>query len=544
VSQREGSSAYTDGECLYLPPDAEADTVVVQAALVAAGSLDRSVMLRVVGKPRSRSRYLTLEAARAVYRLRRIIPASTAAAVAALLPGAPTTSAEESLSRAGSSRIPVAPRWLGEIRPSKLLVTGHALADVTDEMCQRAEQQHDMLEDLDDESSDDSERSAILGLLSAPISNPLAKKLASILGMGSSPSSEDSETGDDVSLTGNKSGRQRTAGKQAGVLRRLQLTMGTDVPDGQRYPEWSSGLGKYLSDWCTVTERVPPMNAAAPPPAARADKALERNLARFALRPETHGRQPDGDSLDLSALVDFVADRAAGQVADPRVYTARRPTARDLGVLILLDTSGSTGESTSGKQVFEGQRQLAAQLTSALEAVGDRVATYGFYSRGRNDVRFLYVKSFADRYGGEPKARLAALEPSGFTRLGAAVRHATHLLSTQAGTTNRLLLLIGDGLPYDNDYEGGHANEDARRALSEAVAKGIGCACIAIRSTTKPDVIEHVWGHVAHRELDGPEEMPQHVQRVFRQALRDAGASRKQQARTPRPAHALALAEG
>src|SRR5581483_8817902 len=120
---------------------------------------------------------------------------------------------------------------------------------------------------------------------------------------------------------------------------------------------------------------------------------------------------------------------------------------RDLGVLVLLDASGSTGAGSGVTRVFEQQRRLADALTGALDRLGDRVATYAFYSRGRDQVRFLRVKEFDHRYDRSARLRLAALEPGGYTRLGAAVRHATHLLGTRAGTASTLLVIIGDGLP-------------------------------------------------------------------------------------------------
>src|SRR5262249_44215791 len=155
------------------------------------------------------------------------------------------------------------------------------------------------------------------------------------------------------------------------------------------------------------------------------DHRLRRELGRLGLRHERHRRQVDGDVIDVTALVEAVVDRASGHPADLRVYETKRRTAHDLGVLVLLAATGSTGESAEGRKVFDDQRLLAARLTAALEQLGDRVAAYGFYSRGREAVRFLRVKGFDDRYDHAARRRLAALTPGGYTRLGAAIRHAT-----------------------------------------------------------------------------------------------------------------------
>jgi nitric oxide reductase NorD protein len=194
---------------------------------------------------------------------------------------------------------------------------------------------------------------------------------------------------------------------------------------------------------------------------------------------------------------------------------------------VLLDATGSTGESAEGARVFDEQRLLAARLTAALEDLGDRVATYGFYSRGREAVRFLRVKDFDDRYDHASQRRLSALTPGGYTRLGAAIRHGTQVLTSRAGTSMMLLVVVGDGLPYEDGYEHRYAQEDSRRALHEAVASGVGCACLSVRSSTEQEILERVWGDVPHRRLEDASELQRHVRPLFRDAMRAAAASRR-----------------
>jgi nitric oxide reductase activation protein len=98
--------------------------------------------------------------------------------------------------------------------------------------------------------------------------------------------------------------------------------------------------------------------------------------------------------------------------------------------------------------VFEEERRLAADLTASLERLGDRVGTYGFYSRGKDAVRFLRIKEFDARFDCAAKCRLGSVQPSGFTRLGAAMRHGAYVLESRALAKNMILLAIGDGLPY------------------------------------------------------------------------------------------------
>lgn len=540
VAPTESDLAYSDGTHIFLPEGAGATTVMVQAALVAGGSLNQPGLRVLLGRRGTADRYVALETSRSVHQLRHLLPPALVAAVSGLHGGPISTSSGQSLERARSGRGRGAPAWCGTIRPLALLRRGEAGGpEVSDSDLRAALTSTETLEEMDPE--DDGDRSRILEMLAVPLSNPLATKMARLLGMRTTPS-ESGAGGQEFSVQGSRTGTGRGRGRRvppdarpANVGPRARRTAGWS------YDEWAHDLGRYRPDWCTVTELLPDTNGVAPPAEASSDLALRSQLARLGLTDARHRHQRDGDTLDITGLVDHAARRAAGSGDQPRVYEVRRRTHRDLGVLVLLDASGSTSTLDGPREVFEAQRDLADRLTATLDILGDRVATYAFYSRGRSDVRFLRIKSFDERYGRAGRIRLAALTPGGYTRLGAGIRHATHVLAGQAGTASTLLVVIGDGLPYDEGYEQIYAQRDARRALSEAVERGIGCACISLRAANRPDVIDAVWGHVAHRVLDRPQHLAGCVRPLFRQALTTAHAHRRVD---PVPAGLLAQAVG
>jgi hypothetical protein len=525
--------AYSDGTYLFLPDGATSDTVMVQAAMISGGSLEPPGLRALLGRRGTTDRYVALETSRAVHALRDVLPPAVVDQAADLCGGQRTASPAESLERARSARVRGAPPWCGTIRPLSLIRRGTTGgADVTDSDLRAALTNTETLEEMDPE--DDGDRSRILEMLAVPLSNPLATKMARLLGMRTTPS-ESNGGGQEFSVQGSRTGTGHGRGRRV-ADRGPARGVGRPRPAaGWTYDEWVHTTGSYRRGWCAVTELLPDTSVAAGPYAAAPDLALRAQLARLGLSDARHRRQPDGDTLDLTALVDHAAGRAAGSCAEPRVYEARRRTHRDLGVLVLLDASGSTGTLDGDREVFDAQRELAARLTLTLEALGDRVATYAFYSRGRRDVRFLRIKAFDERYGRAGGIRLAALAPGGYTRLGAAVRHATHVLTAQAGTASTLLVVIGDGLPYDDGYEQIYAQQDARRALTEAVERGVGCACISLRAANRPEVIEAVWGHVAHRVLDRPQDLASGVRPLFQQALASAHAHRRSDPRTEGP---------
>ena len=178
---------------------------------------------------------------------------------------------------------------------------------------------------------------------------------------------------------------------------------------GSTYPEWDSGRRSYKADWCTVLEADPPESVSAPLAVPDVDR-LRRALARLGLEVERYHRQPQGDDLDVDALVEARVDVRAGCTAHDAVYVDALRRRRDLSALVLLDVSGSAGEpGVNGPPVHQVQRLVAAALTQVLYGLGDRVALYGFRSNGRSAVHVLRVKRFDLVFGDAAMRRLGAL---------------------------------------------------------------------------------------------------------------------------------------
>ena len=93
---------------------------------------------------------------------------------------------------------------------------------------------------------------------------------------------------------------------------------------------------------------------------------------------------------------------------------------------------------------------------------------------------------------------LDRIRPEGFTRLGAAIRHATELLAGSAGTRHLLLVVLSDAFPFDRGYEGAYAAADSRRALDEARRRGVGCLCLSIGAAAGDDELRAVFGSTTY----------------------------------------------
>ena len=228
-------------------------------------------------------------------------------------------------------------------------------------------------------------------------------------------------------------------------------------------------------------------------------------------------RRADGDELDIEALIDFFVDQRSGYSPPEHVYTERRKLARNLGVLVLLDASGSATDTDSdGLAVHDHQRRAAATLAVTLEELGDRVAVYAFRSQGRHLVELPAIKTFGQRFTAVGRARLNGLQPSGYTRLGAGIRGAGQILKTEAATPNRLLILLSDGCPYDDGYEGRYAEADAAKALEELRADGVACLCLSIGAGTSTDALDRVFGSASRASAPTLTDLSPRMDELFR----------------------------
>jgi nitric oxide reductase NorD protein len=293
------------------------------------------------------------------------------------------------------------------------------------------------------------------------------------------------------------------------------------------YPEWDVFADRYRPDWCRVI--TAPL-AAAPDTSAASlipDDELRRRLSRVGRGPRVLRARADGDELDTDALIRAITDVTSGHSSTQNIYTERRYIARDLGVLVLLDTSGSvTDTDPNGLAVHEHQRQVAATLTATLEELGDRVALYAFRSHGRHDVHLLSVKTFEQRFHADARTRLNRLQPSGYTRLGAAIRGAADVLKTRSGTPSRLLLVLSDGFPYDHGYEGRYAEADAHKALEELRADGVACLCLSLASDPDPTARNRVFGAASHATAATLADLTPRIDELFLCALRELATAK------------------
>ena len=294
------------------------------------------------------------------------------------------------------------------------------------------------------------------------------------------------------------------------------------------YPEWDVRTGQYLPDHARVLTseiaaqvEVPPFRE--DPKAMMRIRAVKRQFE--ALRPArliTTGHV-DGDDLDTDRAVRAMTDfRATGQAED-RIWTQARPQRRDLSVSILLDVSRSTesavpGHGHQGRSVIDIEREALAALAWGLDACGDDFAIHAFSSLKRDRVYVQCAKDFGETMGATVEQRIASLKPGFYTRLGAAIRHASAGLSRQA-RKRRLLLVITDGKPNDLDhYEGRHGIEDSHMAVREARRAGHAVFGITVDRDGK-SWFPRMFGQGGFALISNPEKLTQALPDIYRQLV-------------------------
>jgi nitric oxide reductase NorD protein len=162
--------------------------------------------------------------------------------------------------------------------------------------------------------------------------------------------------------------------------------------------------------------------------------------------------------------------------------------------MVLVDRSLSTDGWIGGERVLDLSREAVTVIAEALEGLVPELAVAGFSSHTRKHCRFTVIKAMNEPWA-HARLRLGGVEPEGYTRIGPALRHATHVLE-QTRAERRLLLLVTDGKPNDYDrYEGRYGVHDVRHAVLEAASHGVHVHALAIDPSAEHGLAEMFRDH-------------------------------------------------
>ncbi len=282
------------------------------------------------------------------------------------------------------------------------------------------------------------------------------------------------------------------------------------------YDEWDCTRQAHRKNWCALREKEvkPDFDSNFVSDTMHKYKGLSKTLRRTfeAMRDENKvmKKQPDGENLDIDALVNSMADVRSGMELSSRIYTKAHKAERNIAVIFMIDMSGSTKG-----WINTAQREALILLCEALQSLGDRYAIYGFSGMTRKRCELYRIKTFEDHYDDEVRARIAAIEPQDYTRMGVTIRHLTKVFRDVQART-KLLITLSDGKPDDYDsYHGEYGIEDTRMSLFEARLEGIHPFCITIDEEAR-DYLPHLYGYANYIVIDDIKKLPYKISDIYR----------------------------
>lgn len=280
-----------------------------------------------------------------------------------------------------------------------------------------------------------------------------------------------------------------------------------------RYPEWDYRTQCYVEN--AVTVHIGPLDEG---PQQWVDRTLHeyrsmvmlvrRRFEMLSAQRLRLRKQLEGNEVDLDAYIDAYADFHAGLSMPQALYQTSRQARRDMAILVLVDISGSTdGWIGAQKRVIDVEREAVLLVSIALQGMREPYSVLAFSGEGPRRVQLRLVKAFDEEYGPNVARRIATLEPQHYTRVGAAIRHASSMLMGQPAR-HRLLLVLSDGKPNDIDaYEGRYGVEDTRMAVTEARLQGINSFCLTV-DRQAANYLPAVFGTGQYALLPRPELLP------------------------------------
>ncbi len=282
------------------------------------------------------------------------------------------------------------------------------------------------------------------------------------------------------------------------------------------YPEWDYRRQRYYKNGCVLREvDVPLQSEQFVTDTLQRYRGLLKTLRRTfeALRGGNLRlkKQPFGEDVDIDALIAAYADAHSGLEMSQHVFTKTHKIARDIGVMFMVDMSGSTKG-----WINQAERESLVLLCEVLETLGDRYAIYGFSGMTRKRCEIYPIKRFDEAYNITVRQRVSGIAPQEYTRMGVAIRHLTRIFKG-IDAKIKILITLSDGKPNDegDNYRGTYGIEDTRQALLEAKREGIHPFCITIDTEAKL-YLPRMYGAVNYTVINKVQQLPLKVSDIYR----------------------------
>lgn len=280
--------------------------------------------------------------------------------------------------------------------------------------------------------------------------------------------------------------------------------------DIRHYPEWDFKNRVYRENWCRLEIERSQSQAAdfqLGEGYLREKREILKLFENVRHQPLWKKRQSDGSEIDIDALVNWHANIRSGHSSEDRFYLRSSKHKKDWQCLLLIDSSLSTDSWVANERVLDVIKNSVCLIADALPAEADCISVAAFHSNTRHQCVYQELKGFRDSWSHLKKA-LTVLEPSGYTRIGPALRHGLELHKSSSAR-HKFIILLSDGKASDYDhYEGQYGMEDIKQALREARRQDVHIKCLAIEENAK-FYLPQMFGSANIHILSNPHKLPQ-----------------------------------
>lgn len=312
--------------------------------------------------------------------------------------------------------------------------------------------------------------------------------------------------------------------KQANLSARVKLDLNLQADMTEVYPlgkghlidEWDYRKDKYLANYVRIkpqiTINVEPMKL--PKRLNKIVRKVQSELDLLKLDRIKNDNLPYGDEININTWIEYSSNQNKS-LHHQKFYTTFEKKTRDMATLILADVSLSTeGGITQDVRIIDVIKDGLMVFSEALEKLEDKFAIYSFSSLQNKKVYFNIIKNFKDKYSDTIRGRIDSIKPQYYTRLGAAIRESAKILDKQQ-STNKLLFIISDGKPNDEDrYDGRYGIEDTKKAIEEVKKKGITPFCLTVDLDAK-EYLSYLFGRNGYAVVRNGQKLPKVLPEVY-----------------------------
>lgn len=276
------------------------------------------------------------------------------------------------------------------------------------------------------------------------------------------------------------------------------------------YDEWDQAKGKYKEDFCKIYPReLNELNLGFYQQTIKSNATvlvgLRKLLSSLNNKYQQQRRQNQGNEFDIDSVTDLFVDVKSGHTPSENIYISNRKKEKEISILLLLDISLSSDGYVNGERIIDVEKRVAILFGEILNEFNIDFSIQAFYSKTRNYSSYINLKSFDEKWD-KSKAKIGAIEPSGFTRIGVALRHSGELLKNRE-SKNKWLILLSDGKPNDYDrYEGKYGVKDVKQAIHELKQNQVNSFAIAIEGTAKY-YLPQMFGQNHYQIVSSPNEV-------------------------------------